>query len=49
MLKKYPQTIAQSKELKIGPSKLLIETVLNFSRSLEVKKSKKDYILVHLN
>ncbi|MEY3199163.1 MAG: hypothetical protein RJA13_1121 [Bacteroidota bacterium] len=49
MLKKYPQTIAQSKELKIGPSKISIETVLNFSRSLEVKKSKKDYILVHLN
>jgi hypothetical protein len=49
MLKKYPQTIAQSKEFKIGPSKKSIETVLNFSRSLEVKKSKKDYILVHLN
>jgi hypothetical protein len=49
MLKKYLQKIAHSEELKISPSKKSIETVLNFSRSLEVKKSKKDFILVHLN
>ncbi len=48
MLKKYPQ-FAQSKELKIGPSKKSIETILNFSRTLEVKKSKKEYFLIHLN
>jgi len=49
MLKKYPKKIAHAEEFKIGPSKKSIETVLNFSRSLEVKKSKKDFILVHLN
>ena len=49
MLKKYPETIAQSEELKIGPSAKKLKALLNYSRSVEVKKSKKEKILIHLN
>ncbi len=49
MLKKYPETIAQSEELKIGPSAKTLNALLNYSRSVEVKKSKKDKILINLN
>lgn len=49
MLKKYPETIAQSEELKIGPSSKTLKMLLNYSKSVEVKKSKKEKLLIHLN
>lgn len=49
MLKKYPETIAQSEELKIGPSVNTLKMLLNYSKSVEVKKSKKAKHLIHLN
>jgi len=49
MLKKYSELIAPSEELKFGPSEKLIQSLLNYSKSLEVKKTKKDRVLVHLN
>jgi hypothetical protein len=49
MLKKYPESIAPAEELKIGPSNKTLNALLNYSKSLEVKKTKKEKILVHLN
>jgi hypothetical protein len=49
MLKKYSELIAPSKELKFGPSENMIQLLLNYSKSLEVKKLKKERILLHLN
>ena len=49
MLKKYPESIAQTDELKTGPSSETLIMLLNYSKSLEVKKLKQAKILVHLN
>ena len=49
MLKKYPESIDTAEELKIGPSEKTLKMLLNYSRSIEVKKSKKEKVLVHLN
>jgi hypothetical protein len=49
MLKKYPETITQSEELKIGPTAATLKTLLNYSKSVEVKKVKKKNLMVHLN
>lgn len=48
MLKKV-QEIAPVGEFKAGPSAQVLNTLLNYSRSLEVKKMKKQKVLIHLN
>lgn len=48
MLKKV-QEIAPVGELKAGPSAQVLNSILNYSRSLEVKKAKKQKVLIHLN
>jgi hypothetical protein len=48
MLKKYPE-IAPAEELKIGPNSKLLHSILNYSKSVEVKKNGKNKVLIHLN
>jgi hypothetical protein len=51
MLKKYPEFIAPSDELKIAPKASTLNAILNYSKSVEVKdtKNRKTRILIHLN
>ena len=50
MLNRYNSTIApRSKELKQGPSKECLEFILNYSKSTELKKSKKEGLVLFLN
>ena len=50
MLKRYPE-IAPSVELKLAPSSQTINAILNYSKSIEVKKTRKNNakLLIHLN
>lgn len=50
MLKKYSE-IAQGQELKMTPSSNKVNLVLNYSKALEVRKTKnkKKALLIHLN
>ena len=50
MLKKYPE-IAPSEELKIAPSNTSLNAILNYSKSIEVKKTRENNtrLLIHLN
>ena len=49
MLKKYLE-IDKSEESKTAPSSISINAILDYSKSLEVKKMKKNNrILIHLN
>jgi len=48
MLKKL-QEIPQAGEVKIGPSAQVLNCILNYSKSLEVKRKNKQSILIHLN
>lgn len=48
MLNKYSD-VTPSKESKIAPSPSVIQNILNYSKSVEVKKAKKNKILIHLN
>lgn len=38
-----------SQEVKLAPETSVINAILNYSKSLEVKKVKKKRILIHLN
>jgi hypothetical protein len=49
MLKKYPEMIAPSDEIKFGPSIKTLNAILNYSKALEVKKIKMEKVLIHLN
>lgn len=50
MLNRYNSTIAPgSKELKEGPSKACLDFILNYSKSTEVKKNKKEEVILFLN
>ena len=49
MLKKYPEMIAPSVEIKFGPSNKTLNAILNYSKALEVKKIKMEKVLIHLN
>lgn len=51
MLKKYPETFAPGKELKVAPNAETLNAILNYSKSVEVKKlkNKKNQMLIHLN
>lgn len=50
MLKSYPKT-ALSEELKLAPNSVTLNAILNYSKSLEVKTSKrtKEKLLLNLN
>ncbi|MCJ8290128.1 MAG: hypothetical protein HRT58_10735 [Crocinitomicaceae bacterium] len=50
MIKKYPE-IAPSAELKIAPSNVSLNAILNYSKSIEVRKTRKNNasLLIHLN
>lgn len=50
MLKKYPE-VAPREELKITPSTNTLNAILNYSKSIEVKKTRKNNakLLIHLN
>lgn len=48
MLKKLPK-IAPSQELKMGPTDALVNSILNFSKSLEVKNIQSKKVLIHMN
>jgi hypothetical protein len=48
MLKKYPER-TPAEELKIGPDSKLLNLILNYSKSVEAKRTKKRKVLVHLN
>jgi hypothetical protein len=50
MLKKYPE-IAPSEELKLAPKSTTLNAILNYSKSIEVKKTRKNNarLLIHLN
>ncbi|SFT46389.1 hypothetical protein SAMN05216474_0704 [Lishizhenia tianjinensis] len=50
MLNRYNTTIAPvSKELKKGPSKESLEFILNYSKSTELKKNRKEGLVLFLN
>ncbi|MEY4603096.1 MAG: hypothetical protein RIT43_388 [Bacteroidota bacterium] len=48
MLKKYPES-APAEELKIGPDSKLLQMILNYSKSVEVKRTKRKKVLITLN
>ena len=48
MLKKYPES-APVEELKIEPDSKLLQCVLNYSKSVEVKRTRRKKVLIHLN
>lgn len=47
MVKRYPTDLGQG--AKISPSSALLQQLLNYSKSLEVKKVKHRKVLVNLN
>ena len=50
MLNEYSNYIAPSKESKFAPSNLTLNSILNYSKSIEVKKTKgKKRLLINLN
>ncbi|MCH2224483.1 MAG: hypothetical protein MK066_06905 [Crocinitomicaceae bacterium] len=51
MLKKYTEKSAPSNELKLSPNEEVVNAILNYSKSVEVKATKKSKskILIHLN
>ncbi|MBL1279615.1 MAG: hypothetical protein COA33_005060 [Fluviicola sp.] len=46
MSKEYIDNIAPNKEFKLVPNKLTLQAILNYSKSLEVQKTKKNKRLV---
>jgi hypothetical protein len=49
MLKSLHLTPSVEQEKSVRPSSTVINTILNYSKSLEVKKVKQEKILIHLN
>lgn len=51
MLKKYTEkkSLTPSDKTSNGPSVQVINSLLNYSRSIKVVKAKKEKLLVHLN
>lgn len=49
MVKNYSEIAPEMREGKNKPSKSTLQFILNYSKSVEVKKRKQDAILVHLN
>jgi len=49
MKKKYSLTSPVGKEVNNSPSKTVLNNILNFSRSIEMKKNSKMQMLINLN
>jgi hypothetical protein len=49
MAKGYETIAPKAKEFKNGPSLNTLKNILNFSRSVEVKNTKRESLLIHLN
>lgn len=49
MTNRYETFTPSAQEFKKGPSINTLNNILNFSKSVEVKKTKKESLLIHLN
>jgi hypothetical protein len=49
MANRYETIAPKAKEFKNGPSLNTLKNILNFSRSVEVKNTKQESLLIHLN
>ncbi|MEY4522703.1 MAG: hypothetical protein RIT10_1888 [Bacteroidota bacterium] len=49
MYKNYPSKSAPAKELKLAPSNNVLQLILNYSKSTEVVKTKKQQLIISLN
>ena len=50
MSKEYTEYIAPNKEFKLVPNKKMLQAILNYSKSLEVQKTKKnERLVINLN
>jgi hypothetical protein len=49
MYKNYPSKSAPAKELKLAPSNIVLQQILNYSKSTEVVKTKKQQLIISLN
>jgi hypothetical protein len=49
MYKNYPSKSAPAKELKLAPSNNVLLQILNYSKSTEVVKTKKQQLIIRLN
>ncbi len=49
MAKRYSSIAPSVQEDKLGPSEKTLNKILNFSKSIEVKKTKLESQLIHLN
>jgi hypothetical protein len=49
MLKKYPELVIAPEDTKVGPSDKTLKMLLQYSKSIEVKRTKKQKMIVHLN
>ncbi len=45
----YTKTAPEMVEDKKGPSQTTLQFLLNYSKSLEVKKTKQESLMIHLN
>ncbi|MEX1190647.1 MAG: hypothetical protein WEA99_01655 [Brumimicrobium sp.] len=49
MANRYETFTPTAQEVKKGPNLNTLKNILNFSRSLEVKRTKQESVLIHLN
>lgn len=49
MANRYETLPNAVKEVKVGPSNLVLRNILNYSKSIEYKQKRNRTILVHLN
>lgn len=50
MLKKYPEITSSKPSETLAPDSVVIQNILNYSKQLEVQKTKKQKpVLIHLN
>lgn len=49
MANSYSKTAPEMMEDKQKPSQTTLQFILNYSRSIEVKKTKQESLLIHLN
>jgi hypothetical protein len=49
MVKKYPQKFQSTENKHVNPSTAVINQLLNYSKSIEMKPLKQAKVLVHLN
>lgn len=49
MYKNYTSKNAPAKELKLAPSNNILQQILNYSKSIELVKTKNQKVLINLN